>query len=447
MNSLAILRRAPRRAVLSLIALALALALPACSAVFRSSIQGTVIDKETWERDRRSAGVVNASVYLYTDRAAWEEDLAAFVEGSEATLPDAKGKAAYRFFQSTKTDANGAYDFTGFIWESLFPKYGKTADRSEVFLLVYHPDYGLWPNPKPLYVVSEVTNQLGDLAIEDLWNEGRLAGTVVDWKDGSGLGGVTVNFYVATSWTYDSNGNFLNEVFPSSPTASTTTSTTPGSEGAWAATIRFPMKPNRSAHAAHNKAPVRVAFVREGYRANDPSDGTGLVNANVVDTEDIDKNGRSPKDGDYAEAFIRATLSYDTTKKEPVLVKIEDQVVMQRWRFETTASGRVFKMPESLPREYLNSVEVALSIPSSSPAIEAKDITRSRTIAEVTTEGHFNLGVIRWAIKDIVTQGGNQATMKAGTINITLTLDGAPPAAGDKTSMSPDVALTLELGQ
>lgn len=186
---------------------ALVLGMSSCSAVFRSSIQGRILDLEEWN-DGNTEGVSDARVFLYTNSHDRNADYASFKEWDEATLPD---KADVKYFQSTVTDTNGNYDFSGFVWETFNSKYGKTADRYEVFMLIYHPDYGLWKNPSPVYVVSDVTNQIDDIRIEDLYNEGRLSGKVLDWKNGKGLGGVTINFYVAKSWTYNGS-NFDNIV-------------------------------------------------------------------------------------------------------------------------------------------------------------------------------------------------------------------------------------------
>ncbi len=449
MNSLTIPRPAgaPTGRAVAIVAstLALALSLSACSAIFRSSIQGRVIDLEAWD-DGTTTGVVEAKVFLYTDKAARDADYLAYVEGSESTLPD--GLPEQKYFQSTVTDADGAYDFTGFIWESLFPKYGKTADRYEIFLLVYHPDYGLWKNPVPLYVVSDVTNQLDYLKIENLWNEGRLAGRVLNWKDGKGLGGVSVNFYVAESWSYDAAGNFSDAVYPSAPTATATAD----EDGRWAATVRFPMKPTRAVHAAYNKAPVRVAFVRENYRANDPADGTGLANAGLVTSVDIDRDGLTPAQEDYGEAFVESTLSYDATKGEAALGSVAD-VTLQRWRFTATVRGRVSDGGAPATRVYYNGIEVLLAAPAPG-GTEYRDVSGAQTVGETTTDGHFNIGTVTWRISDVADLTGDDGNVagvtdeqKSGRIKIGIKADGTavPPARGGKDRLSPDVAMTLEL--
>lgn len=314
---------------------ALVLGMSSCSAVFRSSIQGRILDLEEWN-DGNTEGVSDARVFLYTNSHDRNADYASFKEWDEATLPD---KADVKYFQSTVTDTNGNYDFSGFVWETFNSKYGKTADRYEVFMLIYHPDYGLWKNPSPVYVVSDVTNQIDDIRIEDLYNEGRLSGKVLDWKNGKGLGGVTINFYVAKSWTYNGS-NFDNIVWPNRPTSSTSSSTVAGSEGNWSATVRFPMKPKRAAHSGSSRAPVRITFVRDNYRANIPGESPPSLNASIETGWDIDKDGLDAEHRDYAEAYIQSELSYNTVEKEAELTPIVD-ITLQRWRFSTTVSGRL----------------------------------------------------------------------------------------------------------
>ncbi|HPG85078.1 MAG TPA: hypothetical protein PLQ29_00130 [Spirochaetales bacterium] len=307
---------ATTRRIAALIIIAVAAGLAAsCSAVFRSSIQGSIIDLEDWD-DGTTTGVADAKLFLYTDDKARDADYASFVDGDESTLPDGSARTERGYFQSTVTDADGGYDFTGFIWESLFPKYGKTADRDEVFFLIYHPDYGLWKNPTPLYVVSDVTNRLDYIKIEDLWNEGRLAGTVLDWKDDKGLGGVTVNFYVAESWAYDASGGFTDIVYPTAPTATTSSD----ADGAWVATVRFPMRPDRATHATHNNAPVRITYVLTNYRCNDDEGSTSFTNGTAVMLgADLDRDGKTAAQGDYEDAYVQATLEYDADEGEAVL--------------------------------------------------------------------------------------------------------------------------------
>jgi len=430
------------RAALIIGGLSLLLAV-SCSIVFRSSIQGTVIDREAWDEDNTVTGVANAKVFLYTDEAARKDDVDAYIDGDETTLPDGS-KREHLYFQSTVTDADGGYDFTGFIWEKFFSEYGKTADRAEVFLLIYHPDYGLCKNPVPLYVVSDVTNQLPQITIADLWNQGRLAGTVLDWKDDKGLGNVAVNFYVAESWTYATDGSFETIKYPRTATATTTTD----DNGAWAATMRFAMKPNKTAHAFYNNAPVRISYVRENYRANDPADGTGLSNTGLVvnvdrDNDGVTAEGKQP-DGttpasfyDYEDAFVVETLSYDDDEGEAILKTVTD-VTMQRWRFTAEVRGRV-KDDSEPTANYLNNITVKLTIDNSGEVFTA--YSEQQLSGETTVDGGFNLGTIVWYIEDATDKetGNVEVTMDTDSYDLILVDNGSAD------SLLPDTQRNLTL--
>jgi len=405
------------------LSLALFLALAAsCSIVFRSSIQGTVIDREDWA-DGTTTGVTDAKVFLYTDVAARDADYDAYVDGDETSLPDGASKTEYGYFQSTVTDADGGYDFTGFIWEKLFSEYGKTADRAEVQLLIYHPDYGLWKNPVPLYVVSDVTNQLPQIAIEDLWNQGRLAGTVLDWKDDEPLAGVTVNLYVAKSWTFDASDNPIDGVYPNTISATATTD----NDGRWTANVNFRKMP---LGADKGKAPVRVSYVLNNYRANDDLPGdTGLSNAGLVTSADLDRDGATAAEGDYEDAFVPAIAVYDLIEKEADLVTLAT-LKMQRWRFSASVRGRIRE-----GATYLDNMAIKLVTPD---ATEYTTYSESQTNGDIVTVGVFDLGTISWTLSDV-------ADPVVGEVLVTMTVESATIDDGDATSLLPDAQRNLTL--
>lgn len=393
-----------------------------CSTVFTSSITGTVIDREDYD-EGTTTGVADARVFLYTDETGWSEDWAAYVDGDESTLPDGPERTEYRYFQSTVTDAQGRYEFSGFVWEACTPEYGKTADRRQIYLLVYHPDYGLWKNPVPLYVVSDVTNRLDAIRITDLWNEGRMAGRVVDWSDGEGLGGVTVGFTVADSWTYDAGGSFTNVVFPDGPT---TTVTTDG-DGWFTADLRFRMMPDRDAD--RGTGPVRVTFARSGWRANDPFDGTGLANPGIVASADLDRDGRTAADGDYEDAYLPSTVAVKSGTH--VLTSLPD-IELQRWRFSVDVRGRV-----KSGATYLNGAKVTLEVPSGG-GTRYTAYSEQLVSGDTTIDGYFSLGTVAWEI-------GDAMDPSTGEVPVTLLLDGAAPGSGGISTLLPDATVVLSL--
>jgi len=426
------------RATLTLAAALMALA-ASCSSVFTASILGTVIDREQYD-DGNTVGVTDARVFLYTDERAWNDDYAAYVEGNESTLPDSPLKEEYRYFQSTETDANGEYQFSGFIWHTLFPAFGKTADRREVYLLVYHPDYGLWKNATPLFVVSDVTSQVDTMRVLDLWNQGVLSGSVDDWADGEGLANVTVAFYVAESWNFD--GVTFKDV--EYPRTATTTVTTDG-DGLWSVDLTFPIRPTRALD--QEKAPVRITFSRTGWRANDPADGTDLSNAGiglVVDT-DLDRDGRTPgsTDPDYADAFLAAEVEIDDG--ESVIVPLPP-IMMQRWSFSVRVAGKV--TDGATPPVGINGAKVTLLVPDTA-GTEYIAYSEQQTIGETTEDGNFSLGTIAWELSDIVDADARKTGVIPVALSLTIpdasgdTIDYTP--TGDIAELAPDDAVTLEL--
>ncbi|MBN1519809.1 MAG: hypothetical protein JW923_06950 [Spirochaetales bacterium] len=421
--------------------------LTACSSVFTASIQGTLIDTEAYD-DGQTLGIADAIVYLYTDEDAWNGDYAAFVERNEATLPDAPGKASYRYFQSTQSGSDGSYQFTGFIWESMAPEYGKTADRRQIFILAYHPDYGLWKNATPIYVVSDVTARLPPIKMTDLWHEGRLSGNVADWKDGQEFTGAGVRIYVAESWEYDAGGNPVSILWPESPSATDTVN-----DGYWTADVSFPVMPSRAADL--RKAPVRVVYALSGYRANDPVDGTDLDSVNdtslgagvLIRDQDLDRDGRTPTDPsspDYDDAFVEALVF---SSEDQPLTSLPGTVSLQRWQFSATVQGRV--SDGLTPKTYLDGVEVSLAVPGS--AEPELTTTATRTSGEVSYPGSFSFGTVSWELGDITvdlnSSGGIVDEQQSGRVDMVLLLDGAPPAQGDRNNLSPDVTFNLELVQ
>ena len=414
-----------------------------CSVVFTSSINGRVIDKEERENNNNVVGISDARVYLYTDSASWEADYNAYVEGNTATLPDAPNRRPYRYFQSTTTDNNGNYQFAGVVWETMNSTYGKTADRREVYLLVYHPNYGLWKNPNPYIVVSGVTSEFPPMEIEDLYNEGRLSGRVLNWRDGKALANVPVNIYVPKSWSYSAGS-----VDPASlvfPTAAAYTVNTDG-EGYWSATIRYK---KMGGHAdSVNKTRVRVAWNQTDYRAEDPAagtpTGTSINGGKVAGDKDLDGNGRTALQGDSKDWYLLSDDIPASTSSDPQTV-VTPEVTLQRYHFTVNVTGRVFNSTGSTP---INGAKVVLTIPDSSSGQEFAAYSQTRDTQNGSEDGYFNLGTVDWYLEDITS---NDADRKSGTVTVKteVYLDGsntpASSVAGKPTTLKPDTPVYLNL--
>ncbi|HPC72672.1 MAG TPA: hypothetical protein PLB48_12760, partial [Treponema sp.] len=409
-----------------------------CSVVFTSSINGRVIDKEERENNNNVVGVSDARVYLYTDQAAWEADYNAYVEGNTATLPDAPDRRPYRYFQSTTTDNNGNYQFAGVVWETMNSAYGKTADRKEVYILVYHPNYGLWKNPNPYIVVSDVTTEFPPMEIEDLYNEGRLSGRVLNWKDGKPLANAGVNIYVPKKWSYTSD-NKVDESSLEFPTTAAYSVNT-DADGYWSASIRYK---KMGGHADRvNMTRVRVAWNETDYRAGPDLNGT-----TVSGDRDLDGNGRTALEGDANDWYLLSDDIPASTSTDPQTVNT-GKITLQRYRFTVNVSGRVLDADDATGKTGINGARVVLTVPKPS-GTEFDAYSQTRDTQNSTEEGYFNLGTLEWFVEDIT----GVADQKTGTVSVKteVYLDGSTTPASFATgtaapsTLKPDTAVYLNL--
>jgi hypothetical protein len=415
-----------------------------CSVVFTSSINGRVIDKEERENNNNVVGISDARVYLYTDSASWEADYNAYVEGNTATLPDAPNRRPYRYFQSTTTDNNGNYQFAGVVWETMNSTYGKTADRREVYLLVYHPNYGLWKNPNPYIVVSDVTTEFPPMEIEDLYNEGRLSGRVLNWRDVKALANVPVNIYVPKSWSYTAGSvDTTSLVFP---TAAAYTVNTDG-DGYWSATIRYK---KMGGHAdSVNKTRVRVAWNQTDYRAEDPAAGTSINGGKVAGDRDLDGNGRTALEGDTNDWYLLSDDIPASTSSDPQTVVTPD-VTLQRYHFTVNVSGYVLDKTDATGKTGINGAKVVLTVPSSGGQ-EFTAYSQPQDTSNTTKDGYFNLGTVDWYLEDIPANPPNDTDRKRGTVTVKTEVSYNAKTTtiletdGARTTLQPDTTVTLSI--
>lgn len=136
-----------------------------CSTVFTASIQGkvkllfTVTEGDVKvEKDKE---LKNVLVFLYDSKDKWENDFKYFNPSKpESSVPNAPEKTIYNYYQMTETNTQGEFSFSGFLWKTSGSDYGKTGDRREVYILLYHKDYGLYKNLSPIYIISNTTTTL-----------------------------------------------------------------------------------------------------------------------------------------------------------------------------------------------------------------------------------------------------------------------------------------------
>lgn len=114
--------------LLTIISVIAALALVSCSSVFYGNISGRIIDEDT------EAGIQNATVYLYQDKGARDS---AFEKAKQTGVQPASG-----YYTTALTGQDGSFSISKIYWKTNSPEYGKTADKSEVYLMYYKKGYG-----------------------------------------------------------------------------------------------------------------------------------------------------------------------------------------------------------------------------------------------------------------------------------------------------------------
>ncbi|MBN2049208.1 MAG: hypothetical protein JW760_02085 [Spirochaetales bacterium] len=368
-----------KRFILSLMILPLLLLAAGCSVVFTGSITGELHDADAYDAGDAASGIADAAVYLYTEEEPWAEDLAAWAGGT-GPLPDYPADTGGnpldpRYFLKTVTDTDGAFTFNGFIWEELFPVYGKSGDRKEVFMLYHQRDYGLTGNDTPIYIVSNVTNRLPPVSLEKIVNTAVIDGIVEDKSSGEGIANVNVDVFVPESWDYnDSTGEMENITWSSDPSYNLVTNT----EGEYSSVIEFPREPDLVTNEGTVK--VRIVFNRNGYETSNTVDG------NITDGG-WDRNGDSTVDYNEDDPYLQT--DWITNGRSETITTVD----MVRTEYSTSAEGRVF---DNMGTTALNGIEVLLYIDRASQPTTPEEIAawddRVYTQTIVLTEGEIQNG-------------------------------------------------------
>jgi hypothetical protein len=272
--------------------------LTGCSVVFSSYLSGSVYFRE----DSETTAVADAEVYLYSDKESRDADYNQWFNGGEedGRLPSETGN----YFQYTKTDDSGEYAFSGFTWKELNPEFGKTADRQNVYLLVYHKDYGLQKNTNldTFYVVSDVDNTVPDFFLSRFRNSAQVTIELNDTNTGNPIDGIPVRIYVAKDWGYDAGSNITDSVWPENPSYEGVTN----ADGEYVQDVSFPMKPNSRDN--EEDGPIRIIIDAEDYDNTEAVQTDSTWNAQEDDEDNFYEE--TIEDGDY--------VSFDWNLKKTV---------------------------------------------------------------------------------------------------------------------------------
>lgn len=307
-----------------------------CSVVFTSSITGSLADVESYDNGDAGSGIADAEVYLYTDIDKRDADYDAWVANA-AALPDIPAEGEPEYFLKTITDAQGDYTFNGFIWNELFPDYGKSGDRKEIFMLFYHNDYGMNKTAYPVYVVSDVTNRIPLFKLKKILNTAEIAGNITDAETGDPLINANIRIWVPTSWSYTTDGSIDTDESSSAKFSwDDTPSFTALSDdlGNWIQNISYKMLPSASTN--NGTTILRITYASNGYIAENAAD------SDITDGG-WDRDGNGTIDSDEDEGYFQSgeiiTGSYTELEDIALADEFNAAVVSGRVVNSSTSDG------------------------------------------------------------------------------------------------------------
>lgn len=303
-------RRLPARLALPALALLTLLLAAACSSVFTGTVSGTVYDAATYNEDD-PVTLGGIEVYLYEAEADRDSDYDA--------LTDASGTEPSLAYDSTTSAGDGTFSLN-FVWNTLFPEYGDTGDREEVFLLFVDPTGEYAPGRQSATVISQYTADV-IARLSAARARTTISGTVQDAVTGAGLGDVTVTGYLPASVEYDPDGGGLSNVTWSGGERAFRIST--GDGGGYETSFTFPkqLDPDES---GDERTKLRLLFSRTGYRVE--TDG------------DTDLSSGADVDGDGAN-----DVYYQTPVILESVTTALDTISIKPTEFSVTVEGKVYR--------------------------------------------------------------------------------------------------------
>ncbi len=252
-------------AVLTAATLAAAV-LAGCSSVFSGSVSGTVYDAATYSQDDPDT-LGNIEVFLYQTEEDRDADFDTLT-GAGGDGADSGAGEPTLFYDTTSTAGDGTFTLN-YVWNTLFPDYGDTGDREEVFLIFHDPTGEFATLKKSAVVISQFTSDVVAL-MSAARARATVTGTVECAVSGAGLGDVTVTGYLPGSWEYDDAGG-LEDVDWSGADRAFRVST--GDGGGYTASFTFPRKlPADAPEDADERIQLRLLFSRTGFETETDGD-------------------------------------------------------------------------------------------------------------------------------------------------------------------------------
>lgn len=135
------------------ISLLILLFLTSCSSVFSGGFTGKLMEDKGGLDDSANTPLAGATVFIYTDAGTRNSDYdRAISNGSKPSNATA----------TTTTNDNGQFSVSKIIWKTNSPAFGKTADKINLYLIVYKSGFGINgfnKNSNSISITSDSTNE------------------------------------------------------------------------------------------------------------------------------------------------------------------------------------------------------------------------------------------------------------------------------------------------
>lgn len=135
------------------ISMLILLAITSCSSVFSGGFTGKIMEDKGGLDDSANTSLAGATVFIYTDEGTRNSDYDRAI--SNGTKPS-------NATATTTTNDNGQFSVSKIIWKTNNPSFGKTADKINLYLIIYKSGFGVNgfnKNSNAISITSDSTNE------------------------------------------------------------------------------------------------------------------------------------------------------------------------------------------------------------------------------------------------------------------------------------------------
>lgn len=135
------------------ITLLIILTLTACSSVFSGGFTGKIMEDKGGLDDSSNTPLSGATVFIYTDEGTRNSDYnKAIADGTKPANATA----------TSTTNDNGQFSVSKILWKTNNPSFGKSADKINLYLIIYKSGFGINgfnKNSNSISITSDSTNE------------------------------------------------------------------------------------------------------------------------------------------------------------------------------------------------------------------------------------------------------------------------------------------------